>query len=109
MPAANDYIREKLDDIAKNQERLTAAFSEFQQTYFERHQTVVGTATRAHERIDRIEIDLQKLTADVRSLEKIAPWVKGIAFIVTGMAIPIILAAAGFVWAVITHQVKLLP
>ncbi len=109
MPAASnaEYIREKLDDIARSQQELAKAFGDFQQIYFERHQAVVAQAGRAHERIDRLDADMSELKKEMREMANLAPWVRAQAFIITGLAIPLLLGAIGFAWALITHQVKL--
>lgn len=106
-----DYMIEKLDDVAAGVSLLASKFDALREQYQVEHVKVVGEATRAHGRIDKLEKDLDDLAKDVLEIAKLQPWVKGIAAITVLVLIPTLLSFLGamvwFLWSLITHQLNL--
>jgi thiamine pyrophosphate-dependent acetolactate synthase large subunit-like protein len=107
--ASIDFIAEKLELIATLQQELARKFDQFQDEYRKEHQRVVGAVERAHSRLDIVEREACEMQKEVREIARLMPWVKAMAFLTMGLSIPVILAAVGFIWAILTHQISLFP
>lgn len=96
-----------LERIETRIDQLHSKIDEFLREYLREHAVVVSEARRAHDRINIVEADLATAMKRLAEMEKMLPWTRAMAWIITALSIPIILAALGFVWAVITHKVTI--
>lgn len=84
---------------------LHGKFDAFREEYLREHAIVLSETRRAHERIDRLEKDLAKMIERQLEFEKFLPWMRAMAYLISALAVPIILAAGAFIWQIITHKV----
>lgn len=91
--------------ILKRLDDLHAKFDAFRDEYLREHAIIASEARRAHDRITAVEKDLDKTLGRILEIEKLMPWLKATAFIISALAIPVILAASAFIWQTITHKI----
>lgn len=103
------FIAEKLELIASLQLELSHKFDALQDEYRKEHQRVVGSVERAHVRLDVVEKEMDEMHKEMREIARLMPWVKAMAFLTMGLSVPVILAAIGFIWALLTHQINPFP
>lgn len=118
--AQNNYILERLDlmktdlqtdiadlktdvrDLATGQKCLNDNLTAFQREYVGEHVKVVTKADAAHQRLDKLE-------ERIKEIEKLLPFMKAEAYILTALAIPVILGVLAFIWSLLTHQAVIIP
>ena len=64
---------------------------------------------RTETRLIALETSQAGQSLRLSDIEKLMPWVRAGAALLTVLALPVVIAAVGFVWALITHRLNITP
>ena len=111
---SNAVILERIENLQEDMKELAARVqcwsdgqSAFREQYLVGHAQVVRQAEKAHERIDAMQTQIEIFERRLKDMEKLAPMMKAISYLLIGLSIPMIISLGNLVYMILAHKVIL--
>jgi hypothetical protein len=98
-----DILARVENGVQSNQDTLQSLIVEYQKE----HTRVVGMVQNAHERIDRLEVDVAELTKCVQQMKDLIQPVLFVNKILAWVLVAFGVSIIALIFAIITHQVSM--
>lgn len=103
-----DYLLEVMARVENGVQTTQVTLQNLIVEYQREHVRVIDMATSAHERIDHIELDVEKLTICVNQMKDVIQPVLFVNKILAWVLVAFGGSVVALIWAIITHQVSLI-
>lgn len=102
------YLLEVMARVENGVQATQSALQNLIIEYQREHVRVIDMATSAHERIDHLELDVEKLTVCVQQMKDVIQPVLFVNKILAWILVAFGASVVALIWAIITHQVTLI-
>jgi hypothetical protein len=100
-------VQADICDLVELSRAIESRFSTFEKSYLVEH---AAAKAKTKENSDRLAVQQEQIVAienRLKDIERLMPFLKPIAYIITGLSIPITLALLALLWQLLTHQTVL--